>query len=55
MTAYAATIDGEKLNAFMGKAVVDAGAALSGVLVDIGDKLGLYKAMDGSGPATMPI
>jgi SAM-dependent methyltransferase len=36
----------------MGKAVVDAGAALSGVLVDIGDKLGLYKAMASSGPVT---
>jgi 2-polyprenyl-3-methyl-5-hydroxy-6-metoxy-1,4-benzoquinol methylase len=52
MTAQAAAIDEDKLNEFMGKAVVDAGAALSAVLVDIGDKLGLYKALAGSGPIT---
>jgi 2-polyprenyl-3-methyl-5-hydroxy-6-metoxy-1,4-benzoquinol methylase len=52
MTAQVAAIDEAKLNEFMGKAVVDAGAALSAVLVDIGDKLGLYKAMTESGPVT---
>jgi 2-polyprenyl-3-methyl-5-hydroxy-6-metoxy-1,4-benzoquinol methylase len=52
MTAQVATIDEAKLNEFMGKAVLDAGAALSAVLVDIGDKLGLYKAMAEAGPVT---
>jgi hypothetical protein len=35
----------DKLNAFMGKAVGDIGAALSANMVLLGDKLGLYKAM----------
>lgn len=44
------TINEEKLNAFLGKVVGDAGSAASGVLVVIGDKLGLYRAMaDGVG------
>jgi SAM-dependent methyltransferase len=38
-------IDNEKLNAFLGKAVGDLGAALSGVLMSIGDELGLYRAL----------
>ena len=38
-----------KLNAFMGKVVVDLGAALHAALIVIGDKLGLYKAMAGGG------
>ena len=38
-----------KLNAFMGKVVVDLGAALHAALIVIGDKLGLYKAMVGGG------
>jgi 2-polyprenyl-3-methyl-5-hydroxy-6-metoxy-1,4-benzoquinol methylase len=42
-------IDQAKLNAFMGKAVMDMGAALHATLVVVGDKLGLYKAMAGSG------
>ena len=42
-------IDETKLNAFMGKAVMDMGAALHATLVVVGDKLGLYKAMAGSG------
>lgn len=41
--------DESKLNAFMGKAVVDMGAALHAALVVVGDKLGLYKAMAGAG------
>ena len=41
--------DTAKLNAFMEKAVVDMGAAMHAALVVIGDKLGLYKAMAGSG------
>ena len=47
-----ATIDENKLNEFMGKAVGDVGAAISAALVVIGDKLGLYKAMAAAGPLT---
>jgi hypothetical protein len=36
----------------MGKAVTDLGAAMHAALIVIGDKLGLYKAMAGSGPMT---
>jgi hypothetical protein len=41
--------DENKLKAFMGKVVADFGASASAVLVVIGDKLGLYKAMAGAG------
>ena len=37
---------------FVGKAVGDVGALLGGAMVVIGDKLGLYRAMAGSGPVT---
>jgi hypothetical protein len=49
-TATGATaIDQAKLEAFVGQAVVDMGAATSGLLLDIGDRLGLYEAMAGAG------
>jgi SAM-dependent methyltransferase len=51
-TAELPTIDDAKLEAFVGQAVVDMGAAISGLLLHIGDRLGLYKAMAGSGPIT---
>ena len=38
-------IDEAKLNAFLGKAVGDLGAAMSAVLISLGDELGLYKAL----------
>lgn len=38
-------IDQDKLNAFLGKAVGDLGAAMSAVLMSIGDELGFYKAL----------
>src|SRR5262252_4356531 len=47
-----ATIDENKLNAFIGRAVGDIGAAMSAALVLIGDELGLYKAMASAGPIT---
>jgi 2-polyprenyl-3-methyl-5-hydroxy-6-metoxy-1,4-benzoquinol methylase len=47
-----ATIDENKLNEFMGRAVGDIGAAISAALVLIGDELGLYKAMAAAGPIT---
>jgi len=36
----------------VGQAVTDMGAAVSGLLLHIGDRLGLYKAMAGAGPVT---
>jgi SAM-dependent methyltransferase len=48
----APVIDESKLNAFMGQAVQDMGAAMHAALVVIGDKLGLYKGMAGVGPLT---
>lgn len=41
----------ERLNAFLGKAVGDLGAAISAVLVSLGDELGLYRAL-ANGPLT---
>jgi 2-polyprenyl-3-methyl-5-hydroxy-6-metoxy-1,4-benzoquinol methylase len=38
-------VDEQRLNAFLGKAVGDLGAAISAVLVTIGDELGFYKAL----------
>ena len=45
-------IDEAKLEAFVGQAVLDMGAAISGLLLHIGDRLGLYKAMAGAGPVS---
>jgi len=42
-------IDEAKLNEFMGKVVGDLGSALSGALVVIGDRLGLYRALAAHG------
>jgi len=48
----ASEVNDAKLQEFLGKVVTDVGAAMSAALVIIGDKLGLYKAMSGSGPIT---
>jgi SAM-dependent methyltransferase len=45
-------VDQEKLNAFLGKAVGDIGAAMSANMVLLGDKLGLYKALAKMGAVT---
>lgn len=45
-------VDTSKLNEFMGKAVGDMGAAMHAVLIVLGDRLGLYKAMADSLPVT---
>src|SRR4051812_6653792 len=45
-------VDTAKLEAFMGKAVVDLGAAISVPLYILGERLGLYRAMQGAGPMT---
>lgn len=41
-----------KLEAFLGQVVNDMAASMSGVMVNIGHKLGLYKAIAGAGPIT---
>jgi hypothetical protein len=46
------SIDRARLEAFVGQAVVDMGAAISGLLLHIGDRLGLYQAMAGTKPIT---
>jgi SAM-dependent methyltransferase len=46
------TIDQAALDAFVAKAVGDLAAGYSGVMIDIGNRLGLYKAMAGAGPLT---
>jgi len=48
----ATAIDEAKLNEFLGHIVGDAGAAMSGALVVVGDRLGLYRALNDGGPAT---
>jgi SAM-dependent methyltransferase len=45
-------LDQAKLDAFMGKMLNDMGATATAALVLIGDKLGLYKALAVTGPAT---
>lgn len=45
-------IEPAKLDQFMGKMLVEMGAAINAALVLTGDKLGLYKAMMGAGPMT---
>jgi 2-polyprenyl-3-methyl-5-hydroxy-6-metoxy-1,4-benzoquinol methylase len=45
------SVDEQRLNAFLGKAVGDLGAAVSAVLVSIGDELGFYRAL-AEGPLT---
>jgi SAM-dependent methyltransferase len=45
-------VDEERLGRVLGQAVTDLGAALNGVLVMIGDELGLWRALAGAGPLT---
>lgn len=48
----AAVLDQVKLDAFLARAVGDLSAGYGGVMVSLGAKLGLYKAMAGAGPIT---
>src|SRR4051812_37552773 len=41
----AMAVNEAKLNAFLGKAIGDLGAAISAVLISLGDELGLYKQL----------
>ena len=45
-------VDPDKLNALLGRAVQDMGAAMQAPLIVIGDKLGLYRAMADGAPVT---
>lgn len=49
-TTASPAIDMEKLQAFAMRTIADVTAAYTGVMVSLGDKLGLYKAMAGAGP-----
>jgi SAM-dependent methyltransferase len=51
-TTAAQPLNEAKLHDFVMKAVGEMGAAMNAVLILIGDKLGLYKAMAGAGPIT---
>lgn len=44
------SIDGDKLNAFISRALGDLSAGYAGVMISIGNRLGLYKALAGTGP-----
>src|SRR3954464_1571041 len=44
-----ATLDEERLHAFVFRAVEEIGATLNAALVVMGDRLGLYKALAGAG------
>ena len=45
-------VNPDRLNAFMGKMVVDIGSAMNASLMLLGDKLGLYKGLAAKGPMT---
>ncbi len=44
------TVNQQKLDALVGRLIGEISAGYGGVMVAIGDKLGLYKAMAGAGP-----
>jgi SAM-dependent methyltransferase len=46
------TIDQTRVEAFLGQVIGDLGAALSAVLIRVGDRLGLYRAMGDGKPVT---
>ncbi len=48
-TTDAVEVDGEKLMQFVFRAVDEVGATLNAALVVMGDKLGLYRALAGTG------
>lgn len=43
-------INQQKLEALVGRLFADLSAGYGGVMVSLGDKLGLYRAMAGGGP-----
>jgi SAM-dependent methyltransferase len=50
MKDFHSHIDPAKLDAFVGRAVTDLSAGYFGVMISLGDRLGLYRAMAGAGP-----
>src|SRR5271168_5129944 len=46
------SINAERLDALLGRAIVDFGATFHAALVGVGDRLGLYKALAKGGPQT---
>ena len=44
------TVNQQKLDALVGRLFGDLSAGYGGVMVSLGDKLGLYRAMAGAGP-----
>src|SRR5262245_19562269 len=44
--------DPQRLEAFVGRVLGDVGAVMSGALVVLGDRLGLYKSLQRSGPTS---
>ena len=52
LNPQAKPIDPTKLDALMGRAVADISAGYGGVMISIGNRLGLYKAMANAGPLT---
>ena len=46
------SIDPKKLEEFAMKAVADMGSSLSAMMIILGEKLGLYKALQQNGPMT---
>lgn len=52
MTITKPTLDEDRLNAFMGRFVAELGAMMHMPLVILGDRLGLYAALDDRGPST---
>jgi SAM-dependent methyltransferase len=49
-TTEGPTIDGARVEAFVGRVIEEIGATLNTALVAIGDELGLYRVMGGAGP-----
>jgi hypothetical protein len=52
MAVEAEAINEDRLNAFLGQVLGELGATVNAGLIVIGDRLGLYGAMDGAGPIT---
>lgn len=53
-TAKMPALNAAKMEAFVGQVVSDMAASMSGVMSNLGHKLGLYQAMAGVGPITAP-
>ena len=51
-TSTTPALNEAKLHDFVMKAVGEMGAAMNAALIVIGDRLGLYKGLAGSGPMT---